>query len=141
MVALILFNIFHLYVTFTNFTTYEFLMLEKNKKRKENNTVYYNKDANLEAIGYDTTNYTNNDCNISKEHPYSNSFSYPQPQPVENKGSMYDISLWENWKAVYGSNPLLWFFPVKCRSDNSQWHNGINFKVSQKYQFEVVKSV
>ena len=58
-----------------------------------------------------------------------------------NQISQFSISSWENWKQVYGANPLLWFLPVNCHIDNSQWNNGINFKQNNLYEFEVVKSV
>jgi hypothetical protein len=56
-----------------------------------------------------------------------------------NKMSRYDIGYWENFKQVYGSNPLLWFIPVDGVRE-SNWHNGINFKVASRYEYEVVKS-
>jgi hypothetical protein len=54
--------------------------------------------------------------------------------------SKYDLSCWDNWKQVHGSNPLLWLFPI-IPSSNSLWHNGINFKLNRKFEYEVVKSV
>jgi hypothetical protein len=55
--------------------------------------------------------------------------------------SKFDLSPWENWRQVYGCNPLVWFIPINfCRKD-SMWDNGINFKLNQKYEYEVVKSV
>lgn len=55
--------------------------------------------------------------------------------------SMYDISLWENFKQINGCNPICWFLPVRCCRENTLWDNGMNFKVNIKHEFEVVKTV
>lgn len=98
MIALFPFNIFHLWITLRNFTTHEFVIQMRKKKKGEN--------------GIDRMNQL----------------------------SKYDISSWYNWKQVYGSNPITWFLPINCKSEH-QWNNGFNFKLNNKFEYEVVKSV
>jgi hypothetical protein len=89
--SLAVFNIFHLWITLKNFTTFEFI-----------------------------TNFVRaKSCNNTK--------------------SRYDISYWENFKQVYGSNPLTWLLPINSQSVTS-WNNGINFKINTRFEYEVVKS-
>jgi hypothetical protein len=92
MLSLAIFNIFHLWITVKNFTTFEFV-----------------------------THFVR-----AKQNP--------------NTRSQYDITYWENFKQVYGWNPLLWLLPVDPIS-SSKWHNGFNFKLNTKFEYEVVKSV
>jgi hypothetical protein len=56
-----------------------------------------------------------------------------------NTISRYDLGYWENFKQVYGWNPLFWFIPIDGQAITN-WYNGINFKVNMKYEYEVVKS-
>jgi hypothetical protein len=63
-----------------------------------------------------------------------------RPGENPNKKSRYDISLWENFTQVYGTNILLWLIPVNNKSI-SKHTNGINFKQDAKFEYEVIKSV
>jgi len=121
MIALFIFNIFHFWITVKNFTTHEFVTQVVRKKGK-----------NFFGGG---TPYTPLPASENLYHLPSVSMDRM------NQISQFDISPWENWKQVYGSNPLLWFLPINCHIDNSQWNNGINFKQNSLYEFEVVKSV
>jgi hypothetical protein len=112
MIAFFIFNIFHFWITINNFTTYEFVTQVVRKKEKKDR--YMNADSGYYHVD-----------RIDRM----------------NKKSLFDVSPWDNWKQVYGTNPLLWLIPFKCRNENSLWYNGINFKVNRKYEFEVVKSV
>jgi hypothetical protein len=91
MLSLGVFNLFHLWITLKNYTTFEFVTHFVRGKSKHNET------------------------------------------------SKYGISLWENFRQVYGCNPLLWGLPINPQS-HSYWNNGINFKVNTKFEYEVVKS-
>jgi len=118
MITLFIFTVFHFYITITNFTTYEFITQVVRKKEHGEGSKGEGQNSKHQH-GY----------NLDKIRG-------------EIKRSRYDLSIWENWKSVYGANPLLWFIPFSAnRGQNTQWNNGINFQVNQKYQFEVVKSV
>ena len=57
-------------------------------------------------------------------------------------GSKYNLgSIYENWKDVYGECWLTWFFPISPMKTNPNWNNGINFKINENYQNEIIKSL
>jgi hypothetical protein len=56
-----------------------------------------------------------------------------------SKRSKYDISIWENFKQVYGWNPIFWLLPIDAQT-YSNTYNGMNFKVNSKFEYEIIKS-
>jgi uncharacterized membrane protein len=56
-----------------------------------------------------------------------------------NSQSRYDLGYWQNFKQVYGWNPIFWVFPIDAQRFGN-WYNGVNFKVNTKFEYEIVKS-
>lgn len=81
--------LYHINLTLSNFTNFEYAKLSKKASQNKSNYLYYLYDRNI----------SEEDC-------------------TEEVKSMFDIGKWNNLTSVLGSNVLLWFLPIKAADES-----------------------